>query len=60
MEHQLKCPVCGSEVLVQHNPIEGTVKKGGHNTVSAEDSAVCGKCGRQFTQPEIDDLGSWR
>jgi hypothetical protein len=61
MEYQLKCPSCGTTVNIEQTQVEGTVQKGGHNTVGAEDSAVCPnpECKRVFTQPEIDDLGTW-
>jgi DNA-directed RNA polymerase subunit RPC12/RpoP len=59
MEQQFKCPTCGETVIVKQNEVEGTVRKGGHNTIGVEDSALCAKCGRKFTQPEIDDWGKW-
>jgi DNA-directed RNA polymerase subunit RPC12/RpoP len=59
MQYQLKCPDCGSTVIVEQKEIEGTVQKGGHGTIGVEDAAVCSKCGRTFTQPEIDDWGAW-
>jgi hypothetical protein len=61
MEYQLTCPDCGSVVRVEQNQIEGTIEKGGHKTIGAEDSAVCPnpKCQRRFTQPEIDDWATW-
>jgi len=59
MRLKLECPTCGEAVFVEQNAVEGTVRVGGHNTIGVQDSAECPKCGRKFTQPEIDDWGEW-
>jgi len=50
-EYQLTCPVCDSTVVIQQQEVASTVSMGGHGTVGSKDSAMCPKCGKQFTQP---------
>ncbi len=58
-EHELKCPACGGTVKIQQHEMEGTVSVGGRGTVGVNESAVCPKCGKDFTLAEIDALGRW-
>jgi hypothetical protein len=60
MEYQLTCPKpCASIVVVAQVASEGTPQRGGYGTIEARDVAKCTKCGREFTQVEIDDWARW-
>lgn len=58
MRNKLKCD-CGATVLVQLLQVVGATSRGGHRTTEGRDAATCTKCGKEFTEAEIDDPARW-
>lgn len=52
-QHVLVCPTCRAVVPIKLHAVCG------HGHLTAIERAACSGCGRGFTPPEIDELGTW-